>query len=285
MADAPVFTRRAHRDGIVVEGPDARSWLQGQITQDIETLADGESRLTLVLSPQGKVESYCRVTSLGDERLLLDTETGFGSALAERLRRFKLRVKVSLEEVAVVCDELAGEGFESFGPPEIVSVDQAGIDLTPPTEDERFEVARILAGVPRLGRELTERTIPQEAGNELIDRTVSFTKGCYTGQELVARLDSRGSNVPRRIQLVRGTGTVARNGVAGGLAVGDLIEVDGKDAGQLTSVAFDSDGESFVGLGLVRRAALSDHPVDAVVIDRDGNRLPATISPPAAQQG
>ncbi|MGO9560161.1 MAG: YgfZ/GcvT domain-containing protein [Acidimicrobiales bacterium] len=285
MADAPVLIRRARRDGILVEGPDARSWLQGQITQDIDGLADGESRLTLVLSPQGKVESFCRVTALSDECLLLDTEVGHGCALAERLRRFKLRVKVSLESVGVMCDELAGGSYDAFGPPEIMSADQPEAERSSPAEDERFEVARILAGVPRLGRELTERTIPQEAGNELIDRTVSFTKGCYTGQELVARLDSRGSNVPRRIQLLRGAASSAGDAAAGGVAAGDVIEVDGKDAGQLTSVARVGDGESYVALALVKRAAYSDFPVEAAVVDRDGNRSPATISPPAASRG
>ena len=62
-----------------------------------------------------------------------------------------------------------------------------------------FEVARIEAGVPAMGRELTERTIPQEAGS-LVEHTVSFTKGCYTGQELVARLEARGANVARRLR-------------------------------------------------------------------------------------
>ncbi len=99
---------------------------------------------------------------------------------------------------------------------------------------------------------------------------MSFTKGCYTGQELVARLDSRGSNVPRRIQLVRGEGTAR---------AGDLLEVDGKEAGLLTSVA--AVGPDWVGLGLVKRGALSDHVIDAVVVDQGGTRRRARISPPA----
>ncbi len=273
MADARVLTRRTVRDGIVVEGPDASSWLQGQLSQDVAGMVEGESRLTLVLSPQGKVESFCRVTLLGGDRWLLDVERGFGSALVERLARFKIRVKVTLDQVTVACEERAGGGFESLGSPEIVTGDggdEGGEGERAPSEDEAFEAARILAGVPRLGRELTERTIPQEAGNELIDLTVSFTKGCYTGQELVARLDSRGSNVPRRIQLVRGEGTAR---------AGDLLEVDGKEAGLLTSVA--AVGPDWVGLGLVKRGALSDHVIDAVVVDQGGTRRRARISPPA----
>ncbi len=123
MADARVLTRRTVRDGIVVEGPDASSWLQGQLSQDVAGMVEGESRLTLVLSPQGKVESFCRVTLLGGDRWLLDVERGFGSALVERLARFKIRVKVTLDQVTVACEERAGGGFESLGSPEIVTGD------------------------------------------------------------------------------------------------------------------------------------------------------------------
>ena len=70
---------------------------------------------------------------------------------------------------------------------------------SPSGDPAAFEVARIEAGVPAMGRELTEKTIPQEAGS-LVEHTVSFTKGCYTGQELVARLEARGANVARRLR-------------------------------------------------------------------------------------
>ena len=69
----------------------------------------------------------------------------------------------------------------------------------PPGDPAAFEAARIEAGVPAMGREITDKTIPQEAG-ALVEHAVSFTKGCYTGQELVARLDARGNNVARRLR-------------------------------------------------------------------------------------
>jgi len=108
-----------------------------------------------------------------------------------------------------------------------------------------FEAARIEAGVPAMGRELTDKTIPQEAGN-LVEHAVSFTKGCYTGQELVARLDSRGGNVARRLR-----GVVLE-------AMPDLLDgatlVSGeRELGRLTSVAWSPGFGSPVALCYARR--------------------------------
>ncbi len=88
---------------------------------------------------------------------------------------------------------------------------------------DAYEAVRIEAGIPVMGRELDERTIPAEAG--VVDMSVSFTKGCYTGQELVARIDSRGGNVPRRLR-----GLVLADGAGAGRA--PRVQADGKDVGQ-----------------------------------------------------
>lgn len=243
------LSRRVRRDGLVVRGPDAAEWLQGQVTQDVKDLPIGTSVLTLVLSPQGKIDSFCRVTREGDDEFLLDTESGFGPSLSERLRRFKLRVKVELEEVSLECSERLGGGFDSLGRPE-----PAGDEASPDTLGEEFERERIRAAVPRLGRELTEQTIPQEAGEELLARTVSFTKGCYTGQELVARLDARGSNVARRLRVVEGSLAPSEPDPEPGES---LLDENDKEAGTLTS-SVRSSPESFVALCYLRRAYLHD---------------------------
>src|SRR5690242_21856960 len=96
-----------------------------------------------------------------------------------------------------------------------------------------YERARIEAGVPAMGKELTDATIPVEAGQWLIDASVSFTKGCFTGQELVARIDSRGGNAPRPVRGLR---------IAGRAEVGAAVAaIDGLAPGARTSASFDAD--------------------------------------------
>jgi len=284
-----VAWRVVDRDGVVVSGPGALDWLQGQVSQDIASLGDtgavaGGGLETLVLSPQGKIESYCRICSLGPDRYLLDVRAGFGEALLERLRRFKLRVKADLEllanlrsleirgpEAPVDCQP--GEGEEA--PLATLQVNWPGlngIDLLfasvrpaidfatrcigphPAGDDGAFEAARIEAGEPELGSELTERTIPQEAG-DLVVRAVSFTKGCYTGQELVARIDARGSNTPRRLHgvVIEGAVTGSTSAGNGAPTAGDALAVGGDKIGELTSVAWSPGLESHVALAYVKR--------------------------------
>jgi folate-binding protein YgfZ len=109
---------------------------------------------------------------------------------------------------------------------------------------EAHEALRIRSGIPAWGAELTDATIPAEVGQRIIAASVSFTKGCFTGQELVARIDSRGGNVPR---LVRGL-------VLPGAPPppGTPVEVDGAEVGSVTSSAPAPEGGS-VALALVKR--------------------------------
>jgi tRNA-modifying protein YgfZ len=130
-----------------------------------------------------------------------------------------------------------------------------------------YERRRIEAGVPALGRELDADTIPAEAGPLVIEKSVSFTKGCYTGQELVARVDSRGSNTPRRMRLVR-----IDDGVP---AEGSELVVDDKVVGRLTSVA--PAGAGAVALASVGRAVTP--PVAATVVDQTGRKYTSICVP------
>src|SRR6202020_2351782 len=93
---------------ISVVGPDARSYLQGQISQDLLSLQPGESVEALVLTPQGKLDAYVRVGLVSDEELLLDVEPAYGEATLERLRRFKLRVKATIDLNTVPMVSLRG---------------------------------------------------------------------------------------------------------------------------------------------------------------------------------
>ena len=198
------------RDHVLVEGPDALSYLHSQISQDIRDLAVGDSRWTLVLDPSGKVESLARVTRVADDSFDFDVDAGFGEALAARLARFKIRVQ------AEITARLA--------------------DRDRPSDDH--ERARIVAGWPRMGHEIVPgETIPAVTG--VVPVAVNFTKGCYPGQELVERMDSRGADAPRSLRIVD---------VADGAEPGDpLLGADGAEIGSITSVA----GE--VALALVKR--------------------------------
>jgi folate-binding protein YgfZ len=239
------------RDAVRVAGPDAGSFLQGQISQDIERLSPGESAWTFVLQPQGKVEALARVTSVVADEFILDTDAGWGEGLAERLSRFRLRVKCEITPVdGWRCAAVRADDRDSF----LGRDDLSGVAVDPPADlpewdRDRYERARVAAGWPAMGAELTDATIPGECGQWLIDNAVSFTKGCYTGQELVARIDSRGGNVPRRLRGVRLAGAGARAGAS--------VEVNGADVGTITSVA------GTIALAFVKRSV--EPPADAVV--------------------
>ena len=195
---------------------------------------------SLLLTPKGKVDSCFRLVRVGDDAWL-DVEAGFGDALRAALERFKLRVKVEITVPDGPWGMLALRGHAAVhavpAPPESGAVlpvawpAAAGIDVIGPhaalddlpaaadgLDADAYERMRIEAGVPRLGRDLDERTIPQEAWLER--DAVSFTKGCFLGQELVARIDSRG-HVNRQLRRLR-----AGDGAAA-LAPGAEIIVDG----------------------------------------------------------
>lgn len=239
------------RDVITATGPETEAFLQGQLSQDVAAMAVGDSAPSFLLQPMGKVDAWLRVTRTADDTYLLDVEVGHGEATLTRLNRFKLRTKsdltlettpvkavrsaagpVEVPEGAVAVSWGAISGYDVFG---AAALEADEVEASA----EDYETLRVVAGVPAMGSELTEDTIPAEAG--VVDQSVSFTKGCYTGQELVARIDSRGGNVPKHLRGV----------VGDGLTVGAAIVVDGDEVGTVTSVA---DG---VGLAYVKRAVES----------------------------
>ena len=187
------------RDVVVVAGPDAATYLQSQVSQDLSGLEVGERRWTFLLEPNGRVAVLAGCTRTGDEEYELDTDAGFGEALLARVDRFKIRVRAT-------------------------STLRAAIE-PPPIDAER---ARVEAGWPAMGAEIVPgETIPAETG--LTDLAVSFTKGCYPGQELVERMDSRSATAPRSLRRLE---------VAAGTRPGDpLLDDGGEVIGTVTSVA------------------------------------------------
>jgi tRNA-modifying protein YgfZ len=268
-AGAPLW-----RDAIVVSGPEAGKYLQGQLSQDVEQLPLGTSVWSWVLQPTGKVDALVRVTRSNDGDWVIDVDGGFGQAVLARLARFKLRTKAELSLLDWQGLALRGASLPPVSVPDGgIAADASwaglpGVDLLGPSvsapdglplvDAEALEVARIETGVPKMGAELTESTIPAETG--LVERTVSFTKGCYTGQELVARIDSRGSNVPRHL----------RGLVLYGLAEpGAELVAEGKVVGHLTSVA-ESPVLGWVALGYVGRAVAVG---DELAVDGGGTAV------------
>jgi folate-binding protein YgfZ len=259
-----IVAYRLPRDVLSVTGADTVDYLQGQLSQDVAALGVGDSAWSFALQPQGKVDGWFRLTRRREAEFVLDTDPGAGAGLVARLERFKLRVAVDVTPLdwsmvalraSSVADldglDVAGAEIEAqvaFGP--MVGVDLLGPDVTVPegvpegTPDD-YDRLRIGAGVPVVGAELTADTIPAEAG--VVARSVSFTKGCFTGQELVARIDSRGGNVPRHLRGVVVEGEDAPT-------VGADIRVDGDVVGSLTSVAPATGDSPSIGLCYVKRA-------------------------------
>ena len=301
------------RDVIRVGGSDASAYLQGQISQDVESVAAGESAWSLILQPQGRIDAWFRLTRQGPDEFLLDVDAGHAPGLVERLERFKLRVDVEVEalggwSLVVVkgpqansaAEDLVEAGTEESAAGELVeagvgdlaaaevraAVDwpvYEGVDLlfsgpvpAPSAWPDGLaevgradlEVLRIRAGWPVMGAEIGPRTIPAELGPSLISKSVSFTKGCYTGQELVARIDSRGGNVPRPLRLIEIAG-------ADDLGPGTAVTVDGETVGEITSAAFDPVAGVTVALGPVHRRV--EPPASASVAGREATvrALPA----------
>ena len=254
------------RGVLAVFGPDAEDFLQGQLSQDIAALVPGQSAWSLILQPQGRIDAFVRVTRQAADRFVLDTDGPLEQVVA-RLQRFMLRTDVTLTPLDWQCIAVRGPGAaeadvsgEVVGPVPTGGIDVLGpapavSEAVPVVEPDQLEVHRIQCGFPRMGVDIDERTIPAEA--EVVPFTVSFTKGCFTGQELVARMDSRGSNAPRYLRLLTRPGRVE-------LATGQPISsADGVEIGAVTSAAWDAIADATVALGYIKRAV--EMPAEVLV--------------------
>jgi folate-binding protein YgfZ len=204
---------RVGRDLVVVSGPDATSFLQSLLSQDLDPVPVGGVTHALLLQPQGKLVVDMRALHVAADEWWCVCEAGFGAQLAQGLLRFKIRVKVEIEDRSEGSAALAT--LTSSG---AVEIDSAG-----------YEAQRVEAGVPRQGFDIDETTIAQEA---YLERdAVSFTKGCFLGQELVCRIDSRG-HVNRLLRRLRADAPLARGApvFAGEKEVGTVTTDAGSNA-------------------------------------------------------
>lgn len=225
------FIVRGRRGRLAVTGSEGAEYLQGQLTNDIEALEPGGGCYAALLDRKGKMQSDMRVLRIADDEISVETEPEPLPAVERHLQMYKIGRDVEVTDFSAghamisvfgpQAVEVAGAGslaneFEHHkvvlagvecrgvrtagGLDLLLGSDAASLEAVAaaleaagavPGDDNLLRVLRVEDGIPRFGSEMTETTIPQEAG--INTRAVSFTKGCYIGQETVARLHYKGS--------------------------------------------------------------------------------------------
>jgi folate-binding protein YgfZ len=286
---------RSNRGVVRITGPDRLSWLHSLTTQQLDGLAPGAAAQALILSPNGHIEHHLTLTDDGTATWI-HTEPGTAAALVEFLEsmRFMLRVEVADvsqdHAVLTVLGPAAGDiaaGLDgvrasvkpgSFGTNDLIDLivardrlPEAAGDLVRrgavPAGMWAFEALRIAAHVPRLGLDTDHRTIPHEVG--WIETAVNLDKGCYRGQETVARVHNLG-HPPRRLVFLNLDGSEDR--LPGH---GDPVELDGATVGFTGSAARHYELGP-IGLALVKRTV----PVDATLLAGGVPAAQEVIVPP-----
>lgn len=228
-------------------GSDSLRFLNDIISQELGDMEPGDSRRSFLLEPQGKLRFLLWVVR-DDDRIGLVTDGGRGAELAEALRRYRIRVDVEIEEepdeVWIVVGEW--EGYDLSWPDVERRLVVGERPLLETRDQAEYEALRIAAGEPRWGVDVDESTIPHESG--LVPASVDFDKGCFLGQELVARIDSRGGNTPRNLRLLETDGEVV---------AGDPVRLDGSEVGNVTSAT------SGAALAMLKRTVSIGDTVEA----------------------
>jgi tRNA-modifying protein YgfZ len=293
-----VALERPDRSTILLGGSDVLRYLHAVCTQHTLDLAPGDATQALLLSPKGKIEFAFRLAVL-EEGVLVDTEAAAAQGLAERLARFVFRYDVTVGQPVPGAATVVGPGADAAlaaaglpvpvpgragiaGPDLVLRRTPVGVDLLGPgapaavagleragverAPDGLWDLLRVEHGLPRFGLELTDDVLAEEAG--LLGSHVHLDKGCYPGQETVARVHNLGQ-VQRRLAGLRfepsGDGLPAPRT--------DLVADDGRRAGQLRSVV-DHPRLGPIGLAYVRRV------VDDGRLVRAGARVATVVALP-----
>jgi folate-binding protein YgfZ len=205
-----------------VQGPDAADLLQRVLSNDVLAADSCEA---LLLTPKGRVIAPVVVWRRGEDDFLLLTEPELGETVLAHLRRMRIASRCEIEPethtATVVLGGTGGIPTRDYGVDAVELLDADGGAVP---ADEELERLRILARTPRWGREIDEGILPAEAG--LDERAVSFTKGCYPGQEPLARLHNRGHvNRTLRVLELDGPAREAAEVVHDGAVVGRVTSV------------------------------------------------------------
>jgi tRNA-modifying protein YgfZ len=209
------------RSYVRVSGPDAGDLLQRIVSNDVLAADSCEA---LILTPKGRVVAPLLVWRRGEDDFLLMTEPELGETVRAHLTRMRIAAKCEIEveehTSAIVLGGSGGIPTADYGVPAVEVLD-AGGEAEP--GDDELERLRILARTPRWGREIDEGILPAEA--DLDERAVSFTKGCYPGQEQLARLQHRG-HVNRTLRVLETEGRAHQ---------ADEVTHEGRAVGRVTS--------------------------------------------------
>lgn len=246
--------RRTELSVLHVTGEDSRTWLNGQISNDVRQMSEGDAVYALVLNIRGKILADVWALDRGDFFSLLVPSAAVDTLIAH-LEQYVIMEDVALTrapEVAVIsvqgprshdllndngmtvfaCDDLGASGFHTLAneadvPALLRKLGDSASALGGGCVDEQaYEIARVRRGVPRFGRDFDLQHYPQEAG--LKQRAVSFSKGCYLGQEVVCTLESRGK-LSRKLVSLTFEGEAPAPGDA-------LLTESGDESGAITSV-------------------------------------------------
>lgn len=292
LREAAGLVRPAH-DVVWVRGPDALGFLDGVLSQDLAGMPVGGVARSFLLEPRGKVAALLWVLR-GEGEIGLVADPGWGEAVAAGVGRYRFRVDAGLLPGEGPAGEVWGPAaaavLAAAGLPAPVGWERSGGTLVAhlplgglprflvagpgvpgleaagarPAGEVAVTTVRIEAGEPRMGVDVDGDTIPQETG--LVAAAVSFTKGCYLGQELVARIDSRG-RVTRHLRGV----TVAENVIP---PEGAALHAGGREVGSLTSVGESLALRAPVALAMVRHEV---EPGDPVEIRWEGGGTRGTV--------
>jgi folate-binding protein YgfZ len=203
---------RRPRAFIRVSGPDAEDYLQRMVSNDVAALVEGAACEALLLTAKARIIAPLRIVRRGGDDFLVLTEPELGEVVRSQLLRARFAAKAEIEPEQ-------HESWLVLGGDEVLDDRPVGEEAS----EEEFERWRIESGIPRWGSELDDKILPAEAG--LAETHISFSKGCYPGQEPIARQHYRGK-VNRRLRVLD---------VEGDVAVGDELALHGKTVGRITS--------------------------------------------------
>ena len=288
------------RGVVLVKGRDATEFLQGQLTNDLDAVEADQGCYAALLDRKGHMQADMRVLRLSTGEIWLDTEPEATSAVARHLQMYSVGREVEVEEASAAwavtsligpaAPEVAGTAppagehaqrfFERQGVEVLAVATDLGLDLITRAEQESelrsllassgavevseaaTEILRVESGRPRFGREMSSATIPQEAGIDA--RAVSFTKGCYIGQETVARLHYRGKP-NRHLRGLRLEAPVTDN---------EAITHEAREVGRI-GTAVTSPAHGPIALAVIRREA-----EPGAVVDVGESRVSARVVEP-----